>query len=797
MYERNIAVSAPLLSVSKLFITDYAAIVSHMLSSCTVGLDDPLKKLNPSHFASDISYYSEKHHQGTREWLFDQVNKWHKQTPTNKNQYKIHLITGNPGMGKSVIAAKLCTMAEERGILAGYFFFQHHMSRRSNPKMMVQTLAYQFCSTIPEYKTKVLDVLAAIKLGSMMVPELFTCLILEPLHQLPLYLPNMYIIIDALDECDFDSRTDLLKLIVREFVKLPKWISVMLTSRPDQKILQRLRKVKPVIELHPKDPNNIQDITIFLRDLLRSKINPDEFEAGIELLVRKSEGMFLYFHYAVDTLIEEEELTLERLKTLLPDGIDDYYDQNFQRLYRELGKEKYQALLQAVIAARADLPQALVAPLLQIGATEAAKDIETVSVLLPVHNDHIHMFHKSIRDWLTDKDLAGEYAVDSSAGHQRLSTLCYSVLQTIKADATTLAEFSQSPSKKYVLENVVYHLCNANTKFQSLSEKLISILMDLQYMYSRLLLSKGTPEELLEDFAMAKIFLRSNAQLQHRVQNCEAFTKKHAQLLGTMPHLVFQCALNEPDAFSQQLNIDCYKADSKRFFPDLKICLEVTNKSQSFSSALITYTCDDNITSFAQSSDGSLIICSDEQGKVYIWNKQTAELLHDSTMEDFRFLSPICECSVSPDGKLIAYGSIKEAMDLDGNIVPLIPSANSDTTACVFSPNGKKIIAWSYYADGVFRLMSEIGKSFQPQFCVELWDLETGIGRKLEIISKKEKRPTSACFSHNGSHIICGHRNGKIVQWETASAEVVAICNTDGTAIKRGKKNVRKCCGKQ
>lgn len=166
-------------------------------------------------------------------------------------------------------------------------------------------------------------------------------------------------------------------------------------------------------------------------------------------------------------------------------------------------------------------------------------------------------------------------------------------------------------------------------------------------------------------------------------------------------------------------------------------------------------------------------------------------------MEDFRFLSPICECSVSPDGKLIAYGSIKEAMDLDGNIVPLIPSANSDTTACVFSPNGKKIIAWSYYADGVFRLMSEIGKSFQPQFCVELWDLETGIGRKLEIISKKEKRPTSACFSHNGSHIICGHRNGKIVQWETASAEVVAICNTDGTAIKRGKKNVRKCCGKQ
>ena len=655
--------------------------------------------------------------------------------------------------------------------------------------MMVQTLAYQFCSTIPEYQDKVQDLIAEVNLGSMTAQELFTYLILEPLHQLPAVLPSMYVIIDALDECDFDSRTDLLKLIIREFVKLPKWISVVLTSRPDQKILQRLRKVKPVIELHPKDPNNIRDITVFLSDLLRSKLSPEEFEAGIELLVGKSEGMFLYFHYAADTLMEEEVLSLDKLKTLLPDGIDDYYDQNFQRLFRKLGKEKYQTLLQAIIAARADFPQSLVTPLLQISTMEAGKVIETVSVLLPVHNDHIHMFHKSVRDWLTDKELAGEYVVDPSIGHQHLATLCYSVLQQIKADATTLAEFLQNPNKRYVIENVVYHLCNANTKLHGSSEKLISILMDLQFIYYRLLLSKGTAEDLLEDFTLAKTLDQSNAQLRQKIQDCEAFTKKHAQLLGTMPHLVFQCASNEPDAFSQQFSIDSYKADPKKFFPDLDVYLEVTNKPQSFTSALMTYACSDTITSFVQSSDESLMICSDERGKVYIWNKQTAELLHDKTMEEFQFTSPIYECSISLDGKLVAYGSVKEAMDLDGSIVPLIPGANSDTTACVFSPKEKKLIAWSYYVDGVFRLMAEIGVSFWPRFCVELWDLETGTGRKLEMIAQREKRPMSACFSHDGSHIICGHRDGKMVQWETASGEAVAICNSDGTATKRGKIN--------
>ena len=759
----------------------------HRSLTCLHIGENPLRKLNPSHFESDIRYYAEKYHPGTREWLFGEVNKWHEHTATdtNRNIPNICLVTGNPGMGKSVIAAKLCTMGEEKRILAGCFFFQHNKTRRSTPKMLVQTLTYQFSSVFPEFQEMAADALTEMKVNSASAIDLFTVLILEPLHQLPQDLPKMYIVIDALDECEFDSRNELLKLILREFIKLPKWISVILTSRPDQKILQRLRRIKPVIELIPDDPRNVMDITIFLRSILQEKISKEEFEAGVELLVKKSEGMFLYFHYAVDTLVVEDSLTLSKLESLLPDGIDDYYDQNFQRLYVVLGEEKYQTLLQAIIAARADFPQGLVAPLLKISLLEATQIIETISVLLPAHNDHIYMFHKSVRDWLTDEELAGEYMVDPSSGHHHLALLCHTFFQDIKTDAPTKVKLTQNPTKRYTIENAVYHLCSASAlKF---SEQIVSTVEDLQYMYYRLTLAKGTSEELLADYSQAKAALRSDLQLYQRVQNCESFIKRYAQLLNNMPHLVLQCALNEPHMFSQRLRVQQYLSDPTRFFPSLRVYLEVTNKLQTSGSVLITYACRDNITNFITVEEEGLLICSDERGKLYFWNKQTAELVHEDATSH-TFPNRIKNISISPDGK-ITFGSISKVLTLDGNTVPLIPLEKSDTNACVFSPDGKKLLAWNFQVDGFFKLMKEIVHTrFKPIFNVKLWDLASCTCSQLEVIHKIENRPLSACFSHNGSHIYCGHRNGRIVQWETTMGSPTAIMYTDGTVTRKGQK---------
>ena len=191
------------------------------------------------------------------------------------------LITGNPGMGKSVFASKFCTFAYEKEILAACFFFQHHKARRNNPTALVKTLAYQLCSNIPQYKEKIQNSLNEKSILQMKSVDLFTYLILEPLHQLQRAQDQKIIVIDGLDECDFESRSDLLKLIVREFIKLPEWLGVIITTRPDQKILQKLSKIKPVFQLNPEDSRNISDIKIYLTDILKAKMLPEELDFAV------------------------------------------------------------------------------------------------------------------------------------------------------------------------------------------------------------------------------------------------------------------------------------------------------------------------------------------------------------------------------------------------------------------------------------------------------------------------------------------------------------------------------------
>lgn len=685
-------------------------------------------------------------------------------------------------MGKSVIAAKLCRFHSDKGTLAGCFFFQHHKARRSTPRMLIQTLAYHFCSSIPEYREIIKDVLVDTDIQEMNCVDLFTCLILEPLSQLraDLYL-GKYIVIDALDECAFEFHSELMKLIIREFIKLPMGINVVLTTRPDKQILQELKTCRPLMELNPSDQKNIEDITLYLRDILRDKIDPKKFNAGLELLVKKSEGMFLYFHYAIDTLLEQSHLTFAMLESLLPDGIDDYYDQNFKRLHTVLGHDRYHALLEAVVACRNDLPQEIVTPLLNLStAEEFASITQGISVLLPLSNGHFHMFHKSIRDWLVSEEFAGSLFVDPVMGHKNLAILCKSIFQEISTNKDTLAKVLASPIKQYAVNNIAYHFCNSHEKVSI--ELLFSTIVNLQFIYYRLLLSKGTIANVLDDYSEVEKFLIHVPHLRMQVQHCISFVKCYARQISAMPHLILQLALNEPDTALDFLKVQKYLHDPQGFFPDIKMYLEISNKSQMLVKASMSYVCKNNITYCIESADKKLIICSDTECYVYIWIKESAELVHAKKSEDHSFILYISNLSLSSDGK-VTFGNIHSALDLDGNTVELIPSAKSDANTCAFSRDNKKLLVWTYYSNSYFKFVAKMQMQCNPVYILELWDLQTSTCKRLESTSKAS-RPFFACFSHDDSYVLCGHYNGTILQWESVTGTLAAILHSDGTVIK-------------
>ena len=87
--------------------------------------------------------------------------------------------------------------------------------------------------------------------------------------------------------------------------------------------------------------------------------------------------------------------------------------------------KKYQFLFQAITAAKSDFPQELACPLLKVEKSEASQITDTVSVLLPVRNGCLTIFHKSIKDWLIDEELAEDLVVNLIASHSQFALIGY------------------------------------------------------------------------------------------------------------------------------------------------------------------------------------------------------------------------------------------------------------------------------------------------------------------------------------------------------------------------------------
>ena len=92
--------------------------------------DEVLRNLVDPDFSNDIENLLERFQVGTREWVFDKVQNW---LDDKSSQHRVMVISGNAGMGKSIIAAVICKRMQVADRLLGSHLCQYNHVRRRKP----------------------------------------------------------------------------------------------------------------------------------------------------------------------------------------------------------------------------------------------------------------------------------------------------------------------------------------------------------------------------------------------------------------------------------------------------------------------------------------------------------------------------------------------------------------------------------------------------------------------------------------------------------------------------------------
>ena len=702
--------------------------------------EDTLKQLAKVDTEKIIKHHSEKYLEGTRVSIFVKVKNW---LNDNNSFHRVMVIVGNAGMGKSVIAAEISKRMQQDRRLLGSHFCQHNKMRHRNPKVMLQSLACHLSYSLPEYKEVLVKQLSrslGLDINDMETEDLFELLFEEPLNSLSDPGFTSLVVIDALDESEYQGRNELLEVIAKYFNKLPIWIRFLVTTRPEINIWDSLKGLRPLL-LEPNDEENIKDIRHLFERSLRPMFQVSNHESILSELVQKSEGVILWAQLLVDFIKENFSVfKREHLDGTIPSGISSVYQSYFKRLETELCKElnmsedMFLSLLSVIVASREPLPLGFVSNFLFPGKVSSAvqrkvsKAIACISSLLPVQEGCIHFFHKSVRDWLVDQSCYGKhsFSVLENEGHLILARLCGNEFDEVKRKGVDRSQQFDEVTK-YALRHGVQHMLQLDEKIRprGLEEIVNDYVLDVELVYAKLRVDGAIPAE---DIACITNF---SVKRQAASKTLLFLLRKHISTLKQLPHVIFQTLLNEggPDLCSEASNL------LKSKYSHISH-MEYLDNNKLAGTVQTTFHCSSEVACFDVSPSSDYMVCECRDGTIQLWSLQTGKLiwkrpvikmkLYCRQFQAFRtaalasfsphFVSlPLSEVSTfalscfrsvvfHPTRRIVLPGVLSETYSFEGDLNRLFPESNCIFSVCSISgdtiltdcpDNAKCLILWS------------------------------------------------------------------------------------------------------
>lgn len=342
-----------------------------------------------------------------RPWLRHEVARFLKE-----DKRQVMLIDGGPGTGKSAFIAS--AHLEFPAASCALLFCDWNTSSLSDPFSLIRTLAYQLALAENDYRYLLIQTLQSMQpqeLSSSTAPELFHKLITIPLAQsIDGKRDPVVIIVDGLDEAQSDGGTDnpVAALFMAALPHLPKWIRIILTSRPSAYLSMAFADAK-IIHLEQNGYSQ-QDI----RNYLEYALGKSRHQARAGYLASLCQDSFLYASLLCKGLLEERfEGNLDALEQ---NGENDTLQDRLNRLYyqyfrRSFGKADLYFGIEPALAALSvssePIPQDLFYAMLSPVNSEQNHLMELLRPYVQISHHSVSFFHKSLDDFLNHRSALG------------------------------------------------------------------------------------------------------------------------------------------------------------------------------------------------------------------------------------------------------------------------------------------------------------------------------------------------------------------------------------------------------
>ncbi|KAJ5419723.1 uncharacterized protein N7487_003273 [Penicillium crustosum] len=656
---------------------------------------------------------------------------------------------------------------------------------------------------------------------------------------------KIFIIVDALDECQDKGMADFFKRLVRNGLDQPAKIKWLLTSRPldsaERALLVGRDQVQVNLDLKSKFVFEAVEAYISYKVDELSHLHRYRKTLSTEVkakLTTKAEGTFLWVSLVCKTL---ESVSQDKVLTTirnLPPGLHPFYDRILNQLSKGEPDDVYKCmrLLKAMILAYRPLKMEEVPSVTGLTNEDDAIQmlVNRCASFVRMQEHKIEFVHQSARDYLAGEN--GQSLLDSYErfGHNEVVLCCLSYLSNrLKVNLLDLSRLdstreSSKPQKdtqgsvrlsclNYAATFWVQHL-----KSIKRTDKAQSVFIEkgvVGTFLNKRLLEWLECLSLLDRLPWAIGLLKTlqnvvegDPSASALVQDATRFLLRNYYTIAHWPLQIYSSAV----IFSPELSIVKRKNSDKTSGYLKRAPVEETWGS--LVQTLAGHA--DTVQTVAFSPDGTQIASGSWDKTIKLWDTTTGDLL--KTLEGHS--DQVSTIAFSPEGTQIASGSDDKTIKLwdttTGDLLKTLEGHSDWVRTIAFSPDRTQIASCS--VDKTIKLWDTITGDLQMTIeghldrvnvvvfspdgtqiascsddkTIKLWNTITGDLQK--TLEGHSDSISSMAFSPDGTQIISGSVDKTIKLWDTIMGDLqmtleghldrvnVVVFSPDGTQIASG-----------